>query len=244
VKVLCVIPARLNSTRLARKALIPINGKPMVRMTYEGASQCLDIEKVIVATDSEEIAAVICDCGGKVEMTDSALKTGSDRVAAVAKLYPEMDVIVNLQGDEPFIRPQMLSSLLKPFYTDEKVVVATLGYPLDFQKDFNNPGAVKVICDSNGDAIYFSRSPIPYFRQSGVDVPVLHHMGVYAFRRNFLLKYTTLPQTPLELTESLEQLRILEHGYKIRVSRVSERTIEINTEDDLKKAREFTATGF
>jgi len=241
MKILCVIPSRISSTRLLRKPLLLIQGKPMVQMVYENASQCKILSKVVVATDSEEIASVIKNCGGNVELTSADLQTGTDRVAAVAKKYDDMDIIINLQGDEPFIKPKMLEQLVAPYLKGESPEMTTLAYKLDMQREFNDPGIVKVITDLNNNALYFSRSPIPYFRnKSQENLPIVHHqMGLYAFRRDFLLHYTTLPQTPLEITESLEQLRALEHGYRIRVCLTEEKTLEINTPEELARAQDF-----
>ncbi len=241
MRTLCVIPARLGSTRLPRKMLARINGKPIVQMTYEGARGCPDIDKVIVATDSEEIAAVVREVGGDVIMTPVEIKTGSDRTAYVAQAFPDMDVIINLQGDEPFIRPSMLTELLSPYLQGENPPMATLGYDLLMPHEYEDPGIVKVILDQRGYAMYFSRSPIPYFRQQVAKVPVLHHMGLYAFERNFLLQFTQMAQTPFELAESLEQLRALENGYKIRVVKTESRTLEINTLEELERAQLIAA---
>jgi len=237
MKTLCVIPARLNSTRLPRKMLSTIRGIPMIQMTYLGAKQCPDVEKVLVATDNEEIAAVIRAVGGEVIMTPENLQTGSDRVAYVAKEYSNFDVIINLQGDEPFIKHQMLSELIKPFSQEKDTQMSTLAYSLKFPEEYIDPNIVKVISDLNGNAIYFSRSPIPYFRQDTGEIPVLHHMGLYAFKRDFLLKFTQLPQSSLEKIELLEQLRAIENGYKIRVCKTLYRTLEINTPDELARAQ-------
>lgn len=238
LKILCVIPSRIASTRLARKPLLPIQGKPMVQWTYENARRCAALTKLVVATDSEAIAAVIEAAGGEVAMTDPALATGSARVAAVAEQFPEMDVIINLQGDEPFIKPSMLETLIAPFLAGEKPAMTTLAYPFQTEQEFNDPGAVKVITDIHHNAIYFSRSPIPYYRAE-VDAPVYHHMGLYAFSRDFLKIYQSLAQTPLDKAESLEQLRVLEHGYKIRICLTDERTLEINTPEELVRAQSF-----
>lgn len=240
MKILCVIPSRINSTRLPRKPLLPIQGKPMVQWVYENASKCALLTKVIVATDSEEIATVIKNCGGEVALTSADLRTGSDRVAAVAKKYPEMEIVINLQGDEPFIQPKMLEELVAPYLAGERPEMSTLAYQLDLEKELHNPKIVKVITDLNSDALYFSRSPIPYLRSSPANnLPTYHHMGIYAFRYDFLLRYTTLPQTPLEIAESLEQLRTLEHGYQIRVCLTAEKTLEINNLEELAAAQHF-----
>jgi 3-deoxy-manno-octulosonate cytidylyltransferase (CMP-KDO synthetase) len=242
LRILCVIPSRINSTRVPRKPVLPIQGKPMVQWVYENASRCQVITKVIVATDSEEIASVIQRIGGNVMMTDSHIQTGSDRVAAVAEHYPEADVIINLQGDEPFIKPRMLEQLVSPYLQGESPEMTTLAHPLDMQINYALPGAVKVIVDQHGNALYFSRSPIPYFRTEERHAPVYHHMGLYAFRRDFLMHYKTLKQTPLEKIEALEQLRVLENGFNIRVCLTEDKTLEINTPEEYEQAQQFVYT--
>lgn len=237
MKILCIIPSRISSTRLPRKPLLPIQGKPMIQWTYENAARATSLYDVIVATDSEEIADVITAIGGKVKMTDPDLPTGSERVAAVAEGYPDVDVVINLQGDEPFIKPAMLDALIAPYLAGETPEMSTLAYPLEKDK-YHSPGSVKVITDLQHNAIYFSRAPIPYYR-TNEKAPVYNHMGVYAFRRDFLMLYKTLPQTPLEKTESLEQLRAIEHGYKIRVCLIDEKTLEINTPEEYEEAQKF-----
>lgn len=238
MKILCVIPSRIGSTRLPRKPLLDIQGKPMIQWVYENASRCKALTKVIVATDSDEIANIIKKFGGNVEMTDPTLETGSDRVATVAEKYPDMDVVINLQGDEPFIKPHMLEQLVAPYLAGEKPEMTTLAYPLDMKSKYTDPGAVKVITDLHHNAIYFSRSPIPYFRTQ-TEAPVYHHMGLYAFRRDFLMHYKTLAQTPLEKAERLEQLRVIENGFKIRVCLTEEKTLEINTPEEFEQAQHF-----
>jgi len=235
MRILCVIPSRISSTRLKRKPLLDIQGKPMIQWVYEKAIQSSVLTDVIVATDCEEIAEVVKKIGGKAQLTDPDLPTGSDRVAAVAALHPDMDVIINLQGDEPFIKPHMLKQLVEPFLLGEKPDMTTLAYPLNRDRH-QEPGSVKVITDIHGNALYFSRAPIPYFRTEN-KAPVYQHIGIYAFRRDFLLQYTNLPQTLLEKTESLEQLRALEHGFKIRVCLTEVATHEINTEKEYQEAQ-------
>jgi 3-deoxy-manno-octulosonate cytidylyltransferase (CMP-KDO synthetase) len=237
MKILCVIPSRIQSTRLPRKPLLPIQGKPMIQWVYENACRCDILDDVIVATDSKEIADLITQIGGKVAITDPDIPNGSERVAAVAERYPDADVIINLQGDEPFIKPIMLKQLVAPYLAGEKPEMSTLAFPLTKEK-YMEPGAVKVITDLNMNAIYFSRAPIPYYRTNQT-APVYNHMGLYAFRRDFLLHYKTLPPTPLELTESLEQLRVIEHGFKIRVSLTEEKTLEINTPEEYEESQHF-----
>lgn len=212
----------------------------MIQWVYENAAQCPLLTHVIVATDSEAIAEAIHCIGGKTYMTDPQISTGSDRVAAVAKAYPDMDVVINLQGDEPFIRSSMLEQLLEPYMAGETPHMTTLAYPLEGETKYKDPGVVKVITNKQNNALYFSRSPIPYFREPAKNfIPVYHHMGLYAFRSDFLQTYTQLPQTPLEQVESLEQLRALEHGYTIRVCFTEKGTLEINTPEDYERAQTF-----
>lgn len=239
MSVLCVIPARLRSTRLPNKMLALLQGQPLIQKTYLAAKQSPDIDRLVVATDSLEIKAIVEEVGGEVMMTPTDCQTGSDRVAHVAREYSKFNVVVNLQGDEPFIRKEMLATLVSPFRDKNSPKMATLAYDLIVETEYEDPSIVKVICDMNQDAIYFSRSPIPYHRDTHAALKVLHHMGIYAYQRDFLLQYTEWPQTPLEKAELLEQLRALEHGYKIRVCYTPYRTIEINTPEELERAQHF-----
>lgn len=238
MNIICIIPSRLQSTRLPRKPLLPIQGKPMIQWVYENALRCSAFSAVIVATDDGEIASVIRRLGGQVVITEGNFLTGTDRVAHVAKQC-KADVVVNLQGDEPFVKPKMLEQLISPYSSGELPEMTTLAYPLDKSKKYHDPGAVKVIVDQNDNALYFSRAPIPYFRADVTDVPVYHHIGLYAFRYDFLMHYNTLSQTPLEKAELLEQLRVLEHGYRIRVCLTQEKTLEINTPEEYAAAQAF-----
>jgi len=235
--ILCVIPSRLQSTRLARKPLLPIQGKPMIQWVYERARLSPLLTHLVVATDSEEIATVIKEIGGETLLTDPAIESGSKRAAYVATLYPNADVVINLQGDEPFITPSMLETLLQPYLNGEHPEMSTLAYPLTKEK-YTDPGVVKVITDIHHNAIYFSRAPIPYYRVD-TNAPVYNHMGLYAFRRDFLLHYANLPQTPLDKAESLEQLRVIEHGFRIRVMLTHEKTLEVNTQEEYETAQNF-----
>lgn len=239
LKILCVIPSRIGSTRLPRKPLVLLAGKPMVVRTYQAAKTCAAFTKVIVATDNDDIATAIRDCGGEVMMTDPDIQTGSDRVAFVARQFPEMDIIVNLQGDEPFVTEEMLTALISPYLNGERPGMTTLANPLDFETQYHSPDMVKVIVDQFDNALYFSRAPIPYQREVIADLPVYHHQGLYAFTRDFLLKYTGLPQTALERSEKLEQLRALEHGFNIRVCVTPHNTLEINTPEELAAAEKL-----
>lgn len=230
----------MQSTRLPQKPMAMIGDKPLILHTYEAAKKCSSIDELVVATDHEEIAKLITKHGGKAIMTPSDLNTGSDRVAFVAESI-DCDVVINLQGDEPFIKPQVLSDLTEPFTKDPNLLMSTVASPLNWEQDHQNPDLVKALCDKQGYALYFSRSPIPFLRQNSHRdlLPVYKHMGLYAFRKEFLLKYTKLEQTPCEQAEALEQLRALENGIKIRVVVSQHRSVEVNTPAELEEAREY-----
>lgn len=239
MKILAVIPARYNSQRLAGKVLALIGNKPMVQWVYEAAQSTSVFSKVVVATDNDLVAACVKSFGGEVEFTRSDHSTGTDRVAEVATRYPDMSVVVNVQGDQPFVTPQMLTTLVTPYIQGESPEMTTLACPLDRQSGYTDPNVVKVLCGQKGQALYFSRSPIPYYRNP-VEVPVFHHLGLYAFRQDFLSKYTQLTPTPIEQCEALEQLRVLEHGYTIRVCQTPKAVMEVNTAEDLIQAQTLT----
>ena len=235
MKILAVIPARYDSQRLAGKVLAPIGNKPMVQWVYEAAAQSSVFTKVVVATDSLLVADCVIGFSGEVEMTGSQHSTGTDRVAEVATRYPEFSVVVNVQGDQPFVTSTMLAELVTPYLEGESPEMTTLACPLD-REGYHNPNSVKVLCGQKQQALYFSRSPIPFYRNP-VEVPVYHHLGLYAFRQDFLETYTQLPATPIEQCEGLEQLRVLEHGYTIRVCQTAKAVVEVNTAEDLLEAQ-------
>lgn len=239
MEILAVIPARYASQRFPGKPLVKIGDKPMVQWVYEAAKSCPDFAKVVVATDDDRIADCVHQFGGEVEMTSSEHETGTDRVAEVSQRYPEMKVVVNVQGDQPFVTPQMLSQLVNPYLEGNSPVMTTLACPLDLSLSYNDPHTVKVLCDRLGNALYFSRSPIPYYRNHIEDAPIYHHLGLYAFEQQFLSEYAQLSPTPLEQCEGLEQLRVLEHGLKIRVCFTDKAVMEINTPEDLLKASQL-----
>ena len=236
MNILAVIPARYNSQRFPGKPLVMIDDRPMVQWVYEAAKSCPSFSKVIVATDSEAIAECVRRFGGAVEITRSDHKTGTDRVAEVAQWYPQMDAIANVQGDQPFVTSKMLTELVTPYLEGKSPDMTTLACPLDQKTGYSDPNVVKVLCDCNGRALYFSRSAIPYYRNPS-PAPVFHHLGLYAFRRDFLAGYAKLTPTPLEHCEGLEQLRVLEHGYSISVRQTQKSVLEINTPDDLLQAK-------
>lgn len=239
LKILCVIPARLESTRLPRKLLQLIEQQPMIVWTLKSVLNCSFFSKVIVATDSKEIFDVVQKSGGEALLTPEHLPTGTDRAAYVANLFPDYNIVVNVQGDEPFIPREALAALIQPFYGENPPIMATLARNLNSDNEYHEPHSVKVILNKKNEAIYFSRAPIPFFRQKIESVPVYRHIGLYAFQRDFLLKYPAMEQTPLEKTESLEQLRVLENGLSIRVSLTTYQSLDVNCLEDLEKAREF-----
>lgn len=240
MKVLCVIPARYASTRLPGKPLSMIAGKPMIQHVYERACQAQMPDEVIVATDNELVEKAVAAFGGKAVMTSPDHPSGTDRLAEVALMYPDVDVIVNVQGDEPMIPPEVIDNLAKAFEADAELNMATMKVVMD-EADYDNPAAVKVVTDLNGYALYFSRSLMPYPRNKPEGYKVYKHVGIYAYRRNFLLKYAALQPTPLEKAESLEQLRALENGYKIKVLESAFKGIGVDTPEDLAAVNELFA---
>ena len=231
MRTLCVIPARYASTRLPGKPLADICGKPMICRVLERASRAQKPEKVIVATDDERIYNAVRAEGGEALLTRADHPTGTDRLAEVAEAYPEVDLIVNVQGDEPLIEPSVIDDLIAPFEMDENLPMATVMVRMEDAAEQLNPNNVKVIVDKLGYALYFSRSLVPYPRAAAG--PVYKHIGIYAYRRDFLLRYARLEPTPLEKAESLEQLRALENGYGIRVLETDCRFVGVDTSEDL-----------
>lgn len=234
MKIACIIPSRYASTRLPGKPLRMIAGETLVHRVYERAALAKLPDIVIVATDNEKIESEVKSFGGRVMMTSPDHPTGTDRLAEVAASLPDYDIVVNVQGDEPFINPDVIDSLAKMLAERDDLDMTTVAAPLK-EDEYDDPSAVKVVVNQKGEALYFSRSLIPYPRNE-FSVPPLKHVGIYAYRRDFLLAYAGMKQTPLEKTESLEQLRALEMGYKIGVIRIDSEDIGIDTEEDLKKA--------
>lgn len=233
MKFLGVIPARYGSTRFEGKPLEIIHGKTMIEWVYK-RSLSSKLDKVVVATDDDRIVEVVKSFGGEVILTSRDHETGTDRIAEVAQNYRDFDVIINIQGDEPLIESSMINSLITPFIEEPELKMATLKYKLDNMEDVNNPNIVKVICDKNDYAIYFSRNPIPFPRKLEIS-NYYKHIGVYAYKRDFVLDYAKMPQTPLEISESLEQLRVLENGYKIKVLETKHKVLGVDTPEDLIK---------
>jgi 3-deoxy-manno-octulosonate cytidylyltransferase (CMP-KDO synthetase) len=233
-----VIPARLASSRLPRKLLLRETGKSLIQHTYEAARRARRPLGVSVATDHEEIFREVQSFGGKAVMTDPQAPSGTDRVAEAAEGLTDADIIVNVQGDEPELAGESIDLVIKLLEDDRTAVMATLATPIRNRRQWEDPACVKVVFDHRGKALYFSRSPIPYPREQeqalfNSDPPKFYqHVGLYAYRRDFLLKLAAMPPSPLEKLEKLEQLRVLEAGYSILVGVVDEPTFGIDTPED------------
>ena len=238
MNVMCVIPARYGSTRLPGKPLLDIAGKPMIQRVVEQVRQVAAAGRIIVATDDMRIVAAVEAFGGEAMLTSPDHQTGTDRLAEVAQAFPAVDLIINVQGDEPLIPPQAIDDLAAAFVDRPDLQMATLVTELE-PADVENPAAVKVVASLDGHALYFSRSLIPYPRNPGPQCRCYKHVGVYAYRRDFLLRYAKLPPTPLEQTESLEQLRALEHGFRIRLIETRFHSMGVDTPADLAKVRQI-----
>jgi 3-deoxy-manno-octulosonate cytidylyltransferase (CMP-KDO synthetase) len=231
--IVAVIPARYDSSRLPGKVLADIAGKPMVEHVYRRASEAPGVDAVVVATDDERIASAVETFGGVARLTQPGHRTGTDRVAEMARDL-RCEIVINVQADLPLIEPEMIAEVIAPFTSDAAVQMSTLRQTISDMTDHDNPNVVKVVVNRHGDALYFSRSKIPHCRENGV---CFKHIGLYGFRREFLLTFAALQQTPLERAESLEQLRALEHGYRIRAVETRFESIEVDTPDDLERVR-------
>lgn len=238
MKIVSIIPARYASTRFPGKPLASILGKPMIQHVYERISLVQEIGAVYVATDDQRIFDVVKSFGGNVLMTDSTHTCGTDRLSECAEALKicNEDLILNIQGDEPLIRPEMVKDLISIF-EDKSVHMGTLKKRITDKSELNNPNIVKVVTDSFDDALYFSRRCIPYERNSEYAVHY-KHVGMYGYTKEFLMKYSKMPKTMLEHTESLEQLRVLESGYKIRVKETNYSTIGVDTPEQLEMVEE------
>ena len=242
MKFIGLIPARYASTRFPGKPLALLNGKPVIQHVYEQAAKVLDA--VYVATDDERIYNKVLAFGGKAVMTSTEHHSGTDRIEeALEKVGGDFDVVVNIQGDEPFIAQSQIETLCQCF-VDKATQIATLGKPFECIEAAENPNSPKIVVDNRGYALYFSRSIIPFVRGTERQdwlskYPFLKHLGIYAYRTNVLKDITKLPQSSLELAESLEQLRWLQNGYRIKVGLTDVETVGIDTPDDLQRAEEF-----
>jgi 3-deoxy-manno-octulosonate cytidylyltransferase (CMP-KDO synthetase) len=252
MKISAIIPARYGSTRFEGKPLADILGKPMIQYVYEGVLQSKLIDEVIVATDDQRILEAVQQFGGKGVMTSPEHSTGTDRISEVAKKL-RSDIIVNVQGDEPLIKGSIIDKAIRPLLKDDTLPMSTLMTRIDDAKEWLNPHIVKVVVDQKGFALYFSRSPIPFPRDLNVNkllasssgeqriLPkrVFKHIGIYIFRRKFLLRFSKMKPTPLEKLEKLEQLRALENGYRIKVTAVDYEPLCVDIPEDIQKVETF-----
>lgn len=231
-----IIPARYQSTRLEGKVLKDLLGKSVIQHVWENAKHAATLDDLIVATDDERIKAEVLSFGGKAVLTAKEHKTGTDRLREVVNSI-DVKVVVNIQADEPLLHSSMIDEIVRPLLEEKDIVMTTLRKKITDPEDLKNPNVVKVVCDKNGYALYFSRSPIPYPRFAE---GIVHykHIGLYAFTKDFLFTFTNLPASSLEEAEGLEQLRVLENGYKIKVATTQFDTIGIDTAEDLERAKE------
>ena len=233
-----IIPARYHSTRFEGKVLADLCGKPVIQHVYENAKKARILDDLVVACDDERILKVVEQFGGKVTLTAKGHETGTDRLSEVVQPL-EVKVVANIQADEPFVRPEMLHHLVSALLEDKKAVMATLMVRIHNSEEIRNPNVVKVVTDKHGYALYFSRTPIPYYRDEKAQQRQAYfkHLGFYSYTKDFLFTFRNLPSSKLEKAEKLEQLRVLEHGYKIRVIETPFNTIGIDTPQDLEMAR-------
>jgi 3-deoxy-manno-octulosonate cytidylyltransferase (CMP-KDO synthetase) len=237
LQIVAVIPARFASSRFPGKPLADIDGRPMIEHVYRRAKACAAIQRVIVATDDLRVADAVRRFGGDVRLTRADHRTGTDRIAEVAETL-DCDVVVNVQGDEPLIDPDAIAAAVAPFAADPGVPMTTLYRRIEQPAELNNPNIVKVVLDRAGYALYFSRAPIPFARDPRAGWPPLYrHIGLYAYRRSTLLVIAALEPTPLERAESLEQLRALEHGIRIKAVETAYDSLGVDTPEDLEQVR-------
>jgi len=239
-KVIVVIPSRYASTRLPGKPLVPLAGKPMVQHVYERAKRAQTVHRVIVATDDQRIMDAVTAFGGEARMTRSDHRTGTERIAEVAVHEPG-DVFVNVQGDEPLIDPVAIDTAVGALLEEPQAQISTVATPIRHAGDIMDPNVVKTVLDFDGNALYFSRAPIPWIRdtQQKVHVKYWKHLGLYVFQREALLEFPTLPQGELERIEQLEQLRWLENGWKIRVAEVVHDAVSVDVLEDVARVEKL-----
>src|ERR1700674_2586620 len=243
MKILAVIPARYASTRLPGKPLVPLGGKPMIERVWERVRRAQSVSQVVVATDDERIRSAVEAFGGQAVMTRSDHRSGTERVAEVAATHGDATIIVNVQGDEPLIEPAAIDAATDAIVSDDAVNIATLAVAISNPADIMDPNVVKTVLDFDGNALYFSRAPIPWVRDRGGPVYARHlkHLGLYAFRRAALLEFATFPQGDLERIEQLEQLRWLENGYRIRVAETEYDSVSVDMPEDVTRVQALLA---
>ncbi len=242
MKIICIIPARYKSSRFEGKPLADICGKPMIQHVYERVLKSDTVSYAAVATDDERIFAAVKKFGGNVVMTSPQHRSGTDRIAeAISTIdnIEDTDIVVNIQGDQPIFEPLQIDEVTKPLLEDHSVDMSTLIYRIKKEDEITHPNAVKVVFDKNKFAIYFSRATIPYVRESDSDVKYYKHHGIYAYRKAFLMTFTSLEEGYLEKLEALEQLRAMEHGYKIKVVETPYDSVEVDTPEELERIRKI-----
>jgi len=239
-KVVVVIPARYGWTRLPGKPLVQLAGKPMIQRVYERAKLAGRVNQVIVATDDARIVVAVEKFGGESRMTRSDHRTGTERVAEVAA-HVEGDVFVNVQGDEPLLDPEAIDTAVGALLEEPAAAISTVATTIKTPADIMDPNVVKTVLDFDGNALYFSRAPIPWVRDTGTKIQVKHwkHLGLYVFQRDALLEYPTLPQGELERIEQLEQLRWMENGWKIRVAEVEHDAVSVDVPADVARVEKL-----
>ena len=244
MKVFGIIPARYGSTRLPAKVLADIAGKPLIQHVYERARRSPALDRLAVATDDDRVFRRVLSFGGEAVKTSPAHPSGTDRAAEAARILEagDGDLIVNIQADQPLFESGMIDEIVAPFREDPGIEMGALVYPLQGGQELLNPGVVKVVVDQQGFALYFSRSPIPFIQPGGSSPRFFKHIGPYAYRLRFLLEFTRLPRGVLEKSESLEQLRALEHGHRIRIVETRFDSQEVDTPEDLEKVRAMIGT--
>lgn len=243
LKIVGIIPARYGSTRFPGKPLVPIAGKTLIQRTYENALLCSSLQSLVVATDDDRIFEHVAGFGGHVVMTSSTCLNGTERLVEVLKTNPRFDdvpIIVNIQGDEPCLDPLVTQRIVEVLLNDPVAVMSTAVIPFDPMEDGNNPSIVKCVLDQKHNVLYFSRALIPSGKtQKSSDHIYYRHVGIYAYRRDFLLRYADLPATPLQLAEDLEQLKVLEHGFRIKAAIVDSSSMGVDTPDDIQKVEQW-----
>lgn len=236
MKIVGFIPARYHSKRFKGKPLAIIAGQPMIQHVFQRSKECHELDEIYVVTDDRRIYQCVDGFGGQAIMTDKGHQSGTDRIAEAAERInlAGRDIVVNIQGDQPIFQPSIISDIIRPLIEDPKISISTLMYKIKEDQDLHNTNNVKVTIDKNGYALYFSRLPIPFCRDQESRTAHYKHLGFYAYRKEFLLLFTNLSYGLLEDAEKLEQLRALEHGFKIKVAETLFDSVEVDTPDDIK----------
>ena len=239
MKTVVIIPARLESSRLPNKVLLDICGKPLIQRVWEKVKSAKNVDDIFIATDNQKIVEVVENFGGKAILTSSKHQSGTDRIAEAVENI-DTDIVINVQGDEPLIDPNLIDEFVELFKNSYEIYFASAMNKIGSLEDLRDPNIVKVISDLKNYAIYFSRYPIPFSRDNEISVKsYFQHIGIYGYKKDFLLKYSKLPQTFMEKTEKLEQLRAIENGFKIKMVETDYHSVGVDTLDDLQKVREI-----